>query len=140
MTRAYSVYLSMFVLLALGLWAILHLGRGLRAPVDVSGDWRVAWTSAAPPGLARDGALRIEQSGRYLVLDFGDELRLPVHVDGGWMTAATAASRTAPARLRADGATGTLFPADGALVLELNTDSVYQARLSRDASSPTGAR
>lgn len=64
MSRATIVYISMFVLLGAGLWAVLAFGARVRAPQDVSGYWQVRPAGSEAPFVG-DG-LDLEQSGKYL--------------------------------------------------------------------------
>ena len=43
MSRAYIIYILMFVVLIGGLAVILDLGSAMRAPDDLSGDWTLVW-------------------------------------------------------------------------------------------------
>ena len=70
MSKAYVVYVLMFAAAIGGLWVILTLGRAMKAPDDLSGEWTVKW-DGAPPAEFKDGTMRVSQSGRYFVLSFG---------------------------------------------------------------------
>jgi hypothetical protein len=73
MSRPTIVYLSMFLLLGAGLWAVLAIGHGLSATADVSGYWQVRPAGTEVPSVG-DG-LEIEQSGKYLRLRTADGTR-----------------------------------------------------------------
>lgn len=65
MSKASAAYATMFVVLVVGLWAILRIGAGLQAPADLRGAWEVRWDDghAAP-----FSAMTVEQSGLFVEL------------------------------------------------------------------------
>ena len=68
LNRANSVYLCVFAIFVLGIWAILDLGSAfLTAPRDLSGTWRLVNPPAPPDTTA---AFSIDQSGRYVRFAF----------------------------------------------------------------------
>ncbi|HYJ78760.1 MAG TPA: hypothetical protein VEW03_04085 [Longimicrobiaceae bacterium] len=78
--KSLLLYLALVGIPVAALLGILREGRGLDAPHDVAGEWRVE----APPGAGAGGqaeraprTLRISQSGVYLTasVDGGGELR-----------------------------------------------------------------
>lgn len=74
MSKASGAYVTMFVLLIAGLWAIMHIGTRLQAPADLHGAWVVAWDDGGRA--APFNQLTIEQSGLFvdLIIDNGDAL------------------------------------------------------------------
>jgi hypothetical protein len=74
MTRATTVYLSMFVVLGVGLWAVLALGARLQAPADLSGYWEVRPLGETVPPVGE--GLTVEQSGKYARVRFETGRRL----------------------------------------------------------------
>ena len=75
MSRATAVYLCMLAALVGGLWAVLRLGSGLRAPPDLSGRWELQPLDPAgperPAGEERLGrSARVDQSGRFFRVEF----------------------------------------------------------------------
>jgi hypothetical protein len=73
MSRATVVYIVMLVACAGGLWAIIGLGKGLRAPTDLSGVWAVGGEDPTVPEQLGESVV-IEQSGRFLRLNFAHGL------------------------------------------------------------------
>jgi len=64
LNRANSVYLSIFAVFVIGIWAILDLGSALlTAPRDLSGKWRLM---NASPSAETPASFSIAQSGRFL--------------------------------------------------------------------------
>jgi hypothetical protein len=64
-TNATAVYVTMMLVFATGMWAILVFGSTLRAPPDLAGEWELL-----PEGNPAAEATRaiIEQSGRFVRL------------------------------------------------------------------------
>jgi hypothetical protein len=68
----------MLLLLGSGFEVIRRLGTTLTAPPSIAGPWHLTPLSSADPcpllelGSAREGELKVEQSGRYLHLTFPD--------------------------------------------------------------------
>lgn len=68
LNRANSVYLCVFAIFVLGIWAILDLGSAyLTAPRDISGSWRLINPPSAPDSAA---GFSVDQSGRYVRFAF----------------------------------------------------------------------
>jgi hypothetical protein len=85
MSRAWVVYILMFVVLIGGLWFIIEIGGAMRAPDDLSGEWNVAWLTAPPPDAAAAAPMRIDQSGRFFEVRWGDKARpLSMILRPGW--------------------------------------------------------
>ena len=87
MSRAYVVYILMFLLAGGGLWVILIFGRAVNAPDDVSGAWTIEWETPAPPGAAPAGeapTMRVAQSGRYFNVQFGQARPLKMTLEENW--------------------------------------------------------
>jgi hypothetical protein len=83
MSRAYVVYFLMFAAFIGGMWFIITLGGAMKAPDDLSGDWKIAWYTAPPPEL-NAGSMRIEQSGRFFTVRFGDGKPIGMTLASGW--------------------------------------------------------
>jgi hypothetical protein len=84
MSRAYVIYVLMFLVLAGGLWIIIEVGGAMKAPDDVSGEWTVAWTTPPPPPQSGKPVLRIDQSGRFFNVRFGDGKPISMTLQQGW--------------------------------------------------------
>jgi hypothetical protein len=68
LNRANSVYLCVFAVFVLGIWAILDLGSAfLTAPRDLSGTWRLVNPPSTADALP---TFSIDQSGRYVRFAF----------------------------------------------------------------------
>jgi len=67
--RSFLIYLGMVGVPVLGLAGILRLGRDLRAPASVGGEWRLEQPFPGAPTGAR--TLVISQSGPHLSLTIG---------------------------------------------------------------------
>jgi Kef-type K+ transport system membrane component KefB/nucleotide-binding universal stress UspA family protein len=70
MNRAAVVYLVSIGICAAGLWAVLELGGGRRAPVDLNGEWSLSAIEPTPNNGAPRRQVTIEQSGRFVRLSF----------------------------------------------------------------------
>ena len=86
MSRAYVIYIVMFAALAGGLLMILALGDSVRAPDDLSGDWKVVWDNALPPD-AGQPTMHVDQSGRYFVVRFGGRPPMSMTLHEDWLGA-----------------------------------------------------
>src|SRR5579862_6805732 len=64
MSRASLVYVVLVAVLVAGLWGVLRVGSGFKAPHDLSGDYKLEPPTPFP-------SLRIEQSGKYVRIAFG---------------------------------------------------------------------
>lgn len=82
MSRAYLVYILMFLLAGGGLWVIFTLGTAVRAPDDLSGDWTVQWDQS--PTNAPSSVMRIQQSGRFFRVQIGQDEPLSLTLDRAW--------------------------------------------------------
>ena len=81
-SRATLVYVIMLVACVGGLWGILRVGSGLRAPPDLSGTWEIAPADAAVPVAADFGrTMTVDQSGRYLQVRFAGGLAADLRFD-----------------------------------------------------------
>lgn len=83
MSRAYVIYFLMFAVLIAGLWLVLTIGAAMRAPDDLSGDWKIAWYTTPPPELDVN-TLKIQQSGRFFTVQFGDRKPIGMTLADGW--------------------------------------------------------
>jgi len=84
MSRAYIVYILMFLALIGGLAVIVELGGAMKAPDDLSGDWTVTWKSLPPVDMAGP-TIRIDQSGRFFNLRFsGQRKPISLTLQPGW--------------------------------------------------------
>jgi hypothetical protein len=70
MNRGYAVYIIMFAVLGLGLWAVLRFGATLQAPAEIAGTWHVQWETPSPTGAAVQGTMTVDQSGRFCTFHF----------------------------------------------------------------------
>jgi len=68
--RATLAYIAMVPLLVAGLWTILRIGRNLRPPHDLSGQWLVRSVEASPD--SEPLPMQVSQSGRFLSVEFPD--------------------------------------------------------------------
>jgi hypothetical protein len=75
MSRGWIVYILMFALLGVGLWAVLRIGAKLRAPEEIAGTWKVRWETESPTGGAKEGTLAVDQSGRFCTFHFDGNRR-----------------------------------------------------------------
>ena len=83
MSRAYVVYILMFAVLAGGLWVIYEIGGAMRAPDDLSGDWKLTWATPPPPQ-SSEPLLHIDQSGRFFVVRLGKAKPISMTLRPGW--------------------------------------------------------
>jgi hypothetical protein len=83
MSRAYIIYFLMFAVLVGGLWLIITVGAAMKAPDDLSGDWKIAWYTTPPPELDV-ATMKIQQSGRFFTIQFGDRKPISMSLVGGW--------------------------------------------------------
>jgi len=60
----------MLALFIAGLSTILEIGKGLHAPIDVTGDYDITWLA---PAANLPNRLLLEQSGQYFSATLGDK-------------------------------------------------------------------
>ena len=108
MVRGYVVYIFMFVVLGVGMWAVLRLGATLQAPAEIAGTWHVRWETA-PPDSGVQGTMTVDQSGRFCTFHFDEKRSMSLK-----MVAGTALGQGDPqqpmARLVGDGYTMMIHP------------------------------
>ena len=75
MSRGWIVYILMFALLGVGLWAVLRIGAKLHAPDEIAGTWKVRWETTNPSGGPAEGTLAVDQSGRFCTFHFDEHRR-----------------------------------------------------------------
>ena len=81
------LYIIFVGILFIGLLAVLKIGEKLKAPENVSGDWKIAGTfedsiqnSCTPVFFKlKNPELFIEQSGIHLTITFNDAARIEMH-------------------------------------------------------------
>lgn len=73
MSRGWTVYILMFAMFGVGLWAVLRVGSALEAPAEIAGTWKVRWESDSPTSGPEEGTLTVDQSGRFCTFHFDDE-------------------------------------------------------------------
>ena len=75
MSRGWIVYILMFGVLGVGLWAVLRFGAKLHAPEEIAGTWKVRWETTNPSGGPAEGTLAVDQSGRFCTFHFDEHRR-----------------------------------------------------------------
>jgi hypothetical protein len=140
-TSATAVYVTMMLVFATGMWAVLVFGSTLRAPPDLAGEWELL-----PEGDPRAATLHatLEQSGRFVRLRIhgGETCELRM-VESTPLKPGAAASRTS---IRLAGKEGIIadFEATPAndvyrLTLDDSQHRVFTARLVTRAYPRTTA-
>jgi hypothetical protein len=78
MSKANWVYIAFIATLVGGIWAIVTLGRTLRAPTDLAGTWDIDWDwRLIPPNAGRlPTQLHIDQSGLFITATTDRQTRL----------------------------------------------------------------
>lgn len=79
-SRPTVVYVTMLGLSVVGLWVILTLGRNLRPPPDLSGQWQLTPLSAQAAKLG--ATMQVEQSGRFLQIKFENGQTVSAQMEG----------------------------------------------------------
>ena len=89
-----AAYLLLVGVPVLGLLGILEAGRGIRAPLSISGDWMIEFDPAArcasPPGsMLRQLAFNVSQSGTeaLITVNDGHATVMEATIDGATLTA-----------------------------------------------------
>jgi hypothetical protein len=67
-SRPTVVYLVMLGCSVFGLWAILAMGRNLKPPPDLSGQWQLTRATSEPAKTS--STMQVEQSGRFFQITF----------------------------------------------------------------------
>jgi len=70
MSRATGVYISFFIALVAGLWAIIAVGSRLQPPEDLAGKWKIVASSGGSLPVPDADGMNIEQSGRFFEITF----------------------------------------------------------------------
>jgi hypothetical protein len=133
MSRGWIVYIFMFALLGVGLWAVMRVGATLRAPTEIAGTRKVRWETESPTGEAREGTLAVDQSGQFCTFHFDGQRRsFSMKMIGGTVLGDGGAG-VPVARLEGDGHQITLYSTavQDSLRLELDGRDQYRALIDR---------
>jgi|SRR5665213_2870815 len=79
-SRPTVVYVVMLACSIFGLWVILTLGRNLKPPPNLSGQWQL--TPLTPETANMGSTMQVEQSGRFLQIAFENGASFGMQMEG----------------------------------------------------------
>ena|SRR5687767_8387649 len=139
MLRGYVVYILMFAVLGIGLWAVLRIGAKLQAPAEIAGEYRVQWETGSPTDMGYHGVMRIDQSGRFCTVHFDEKRTMGLKIIDG--TALGEGDPKRPlARMSGDGYVVTLYPTAVQESVRVEISGRDEHRGTADRISRPGAR